>query len=411
MSHELIREMSGRLNRSGQEIEKALHAFGSAVNDRLNSEGQAELAGLGQLVQEGGRRSFRASPALASAVNYRWEATGESVSAPAQPVSPIQPEGAVAEEEPKPIRKVSWAPLAGVDPTAPSDLPAAEPPQPQGEPERAPGAESAQPSAREAAAHAEFKPSPAAALDPVSPLVDDLTFETLHPTFPGGASADAPPATSPAAEDLSSAAIPAAASASGTPRSKPAPRGPRPRGGSAPRRADEPGPSRTGLLIGGASIVVLAVIAWIAFGLLGRDGSPASPVSTSVPAITPADSGQVAGATDPGAGLVPADSAATVPVGEGSTPEPVPPSTFDITSSGYTLMVGSSTSLTGATREMAGFRSLGLPVALLSYEDADGELRHRIAVGQFASIPAADSARAAMAARLPAGTWVRRIRR
>ncbi len=419
MNQELIRVMSEKLNRSGQDMEKALRAFGSAVNDRLKSEGHAELAGLGRLTQEGAQRSFEPTQELAAAVNYRWEVVSR-VTQSEEAIPTTQSEEDMAEEDPEPMRKASWTPLGEVDPTTMSDLSSKNPALPVS-PD--PASERKEIGSPDTTDSAEF--------DPVSPLVDDLTFETLHSTFAAGSAALA--SSGGTDTGASEPSTPIAPPPPGSSSSPPAPasdqRPPKPSGQPrAPRRGTgSAGASRNPLLIGFGALAVLAIVVWIGSNIVGDGTEPTLSGATPTGIAAPADSGLVDGsaaqepsesieeaaagstATTPGGVTTPGGTTASVP--PNPDPPQTTPTTFGISSSGYTLMVGSSTDLVRATADMTRFDALGHPVALLSYEDADGNLRHRIAVGQFASISEADSARQSLAGDLPSGTWVRRIRR
>ena len=75
---------------------------------------------------------------------------------------------------------------------------------------------------------------------------------------------------------------------------------------------------------------------------------------------------------------------------------------------GYTLITGSSLTQENAQTSIEAFRSLGLPVGVLSYQ-SEGVTRYRMGVGVFPTAALADSARQAMNSDLPSGTWVLRI--
>ena len=497
MSDDLIQEMSSRLGRTAPEVEKAFAAFASAVQDRVRSDGEANLAGLGVIRREAGGARFEASAALSQAVNYRWLSPGAPVaSASGRPEAKLSVVPPMADAEPKPmageqdsepakgqiespgldvdieppdlaptpgtdtsaprsvdlspelleeppmpddqkpIRKVSWAPIGEVDPTdltssptppapkAATSKPAAKPATPPAKPATpatktaAPAAKPTPPAPKTAAPAAKFAPKPAdpaqarpassrppseAFMPPVAPpmppaagpppppirsedaLVDDLTYESLHqqPEAPGSAAVAA------------GAAVRSSKAGSRRPPSS--------------RRSGQTEASSRKPLFIVLGLVALVAIGWILVNQFGGGSDSADP----------AVAGTEATSTNPAEGpenpeVDPAEET-TDPGTETSQPAPpVAPATansIDPNSSGYTLIVGSSLSRSGAETEMNRFRNLGHPVALLSYPDGDGQTRHRIAVGEFATANAADSARRAMASRLPDGTWVRRIRR
>lgn len=82
---------------------------------------------------------------------------------------------------------------------------------------------------------------------------------------------------------------------------------------------------------------------------------------------------------------------------------------FDTTRAGFTLITASTTSADEARRGAESVRSFGHPVAVLAYNESR-TTRFRVGLGVFPSLAAADSARLALADRLPTGTWIRRIR-
>ncbi|MFT4605689.1 MAG: hypothetical protein ACI9W4_002433 [Rhodothermales bacterium] len=437
MSDDLIHEMSTRLGRTGPEVEKAFAAFASALQDRVRSDGQANLAGLGIIRKEPGGPRFEPSDALHQAVNYRWLSAGSPIasaperpaaSAPERPaamLSVVPPAESAApdpisvdlspellEEPPmpddqKPIRKVSWAPLDQVDPTDLSGLPKA--PAPKKVAGSAPIA--AVPTASAPVPVSPVPPPPMEAfMPPVPPvetrspppppsgapedsLVDDLTYESLYQKT---SSAEAPAAV--AAGAVGTAAV------SGRPAS---------RRSGPPRRSGSANASNRKPLFIIFGVLAIVLVGWILINQFGGESVTPDPAIAETETAA-ADPGGEAG--DPEA--APA-GASTNPSGTADEQSPQPSTTagasstssIDPLSSGYTLMVGSSLNLSGAEADMNRFRSLGHPVALLSYPDGDGQTRHRIAVGEFATAGEADSARRAMADRLPEGTWVRRIRR
>lgn len=437
MTDDLIQEMSKKLGRSEAEVEKAFIAFASAVEDRLRSEGEVNLAGLGTLQRkEGDSTRFEASNALDQAVNFRWLGAGTPVTSDRPPsdagktvsVAPPSASGTVPpdllEDPPmpddhKPIRKVSWAPIGAVDPTdlgapdkvAPEPAKAASPPAPQ-QPARA-ASPPPQPPAR-AMTPPPKSPAPVLPPTPAPPQVDpaldlsapdeDLTYENLHKTTSGIAPKPGPSAaqrTAPAAQ---------AARAQRRPRTSAA-------------RASETGAGNRRALLGVLAllaVVVIAAVLWQQFGVTSAGDDPAATAQTETPAGVEGEAANP-GSEDPGQPAANGDTSgetgdtsggdsATQPPSE--TPPPAASaSAIDPASDGYTLIVGSSLSRASANSAMARYANLGHPVAVLSYPDGDGNTRHRIAVGEFDSADDADSARRAMASRLPDGTWVRRIRR
>lgn len=497
MSDDLITEMSTRLGRTAPEVEKAFVAFASAVQDRIQSEGEVNLAGLGMISRKPGGTHFEPSDALSQAVNYRWLGAGAPIASasgrPASKLSVVPPaevdESVLLEtpagldtspesesdastpitvdlspellEEPpmpddqKPIRKVSWAPIDEVDPTdlagtaagsvqsgpsstRPKAMPPPPDPTPQPKPQPAatpapppapgtrpapaakapstgPDQVAATPSPRPPAPPATPAPTPPAppaeafmppaagtgSPPPTSPggpadaLVEDLTYESLHqnPVASGGT------------------AVGGAAAAVGAASGRPPQAGSR-RAPSSRRAGSGEAPNRKPLLM---VIGLLAIVA-VGWFLINQFGGSSESTDPAVAQTENAEENPATAAGDPAADPAgtsgSAEATSGTPTSQPAAPAVTPPATsIDPNSSGYTLIVGSSLSRSGAETEMNRFRNLGHPVALLSYPDGDGQTRHRIAVGEFDSADAADSARRAMASRLPNGTWVRRIRR
>jgi hypothetical protein len=176
------------------------------------------------------------------------------------------------------------------------------------------------------------------------------------------------------------------------------------------------------LVVAGAAVVIALL----------RGGGPAEPASRPVlqdtssvglTAATPADTSAQAildtvASGAPSGGIAEPVSGTTA---EASRPAPPPAEDptrrapgvaqqdFDTSTSGYTLVVASTLVESDAISGIQRYRQLGLPAAVLAYED-DGDVRYRLAVGLYESAAAADRARQEMADRLPTGTWVRRIR-
>lgn len=386
MSNDLIKEMSARLGRSDQEVQKALSAFASAVNDRLQADGEANLAGLGTLRKIGDTFRFEPGDALNQAINYRWTGPGKDIAA-GGPLA--RDAGAPGDHPPltgaedKPLRKVAWAPI---DPTDVGGPPKREEPQRQTPPPPPVPAPPPPASDVETSAAAEGP-------DDVSAMVDDLTYESMHQA------ADAPP-----------------------PARKPA----RP---PSSRRQDQADARKPLLIALGIALILVAAF-------LGYRQLSGGDAETSVPTVAETTDPAVAETSDPPAGgEATTDSLGqaagqTPPAGEGETagqeaPEqtdsetgrPASPDTapaqsggtLDPNSDGYTLVVGSTTSMSGARQALQRYASMDMPTGILSYPDSDGQTRHRIAVGEFATAQAADQARQRLSG-LPEGTWVRRIR-
>ncbi|MFT5143767.1 MAG: hypothetical protein ACI80V_000010 [Rhodothermales bacterium] len=436
MKNQLVQELSQRLDRTGPEVEKALKAFVAAVSDKVQAEGFANLAGLGTLRQGDGGLDFEPSRALQQAVNYRWLSEDDSVAL----ASPNDLETDMSDDAP--IRKVSWAPIDGADPTDLTGIPTApiSPPaplpRPRAEPARAsapapiapapaprpaiapsaPAPKAAAPAPPPAVAPPAQGPPPVVAPPPPPPPalpnpVDpgpyapvsseaDFTYESLHSQLaPGsdhaarvaGAFADSPSST---AYDDALAGAMAAAAPAGVRKDRNASR-------------DRISGSRRPILLGLAAIALIVVSIFVIrnWGSGTTDDVPPGESTAGQEAVQPETT------PDPEeGGTTTAVQPTSQPVDSVRTPSGTPAS-IDLTSSGYTLVVGSSASLAGARAAMNRHANLGHPVGLLSYPDADGQLRHRIGVGEFATSQEADAVRRSLANKLPEGTWVRRIRR
>ena len=419
MKNDLVKERSERLGRSGPEVEKALSAFAAAVNDRLQSDGEANLAGLGTLRKIGESYTFDPSDALAQAVNYRWMAPDGPVAA-ASDGGPGSAGPALTGPEDKPLRKAKWAPIDPTDVGAPArdtPSPAAPPRKPSAPVPAAPDRSHGSPAPAAGAARTQSPPKapvpapappptsgippvhPTEVYDPVAPLVEDLTFETLHQTLAAAEQEDSPtkaPAASPA--DPPSSARP-------------------PRRRSATARA-QPAGNRNLLIVAAAVVILLvAAVAWMQLGGSADPGDPEDPAVTENQTTPPAtDSGEgTTGAESENTGETDgATEGGTETEGGGETespePAPAPSGDLDLNSDGYTLIVGSTTDLAAAQRSLDRFRSMGQPVGILSYPDGTGQMRHRIAVGEFSTSDAAGQARETLN-NLPQDTWVTRIRR
>ncbi len=100
-----------------------------------------------------------------------------------------------------------------------------------------------------------------------------------------------------------------------------------------------------------------------------------------------------------------------------ATPSPAPPadiagefvSIFTRQTSGYTLVVGRSSSHLDADNRIRRYSSLGLPLAILEYED-NGITYFRLLVGRYDTIDDAQQTMQNLGSQLPGGTWIRRIR-
>ncbi len=141
----------------------------------------------------------------------------------------------------------------------------------------------------------------------------------------------------------------------------------------------------------------------------GADAAAAVPDSTELGA----DSlGAAAVAARPTVADLPVATEPAPPPASRPDTRPAPqPSTgdFDTSAAGFTLITASTTRAADASAEAAIVSGLGHPVAVLAYAEG-GRTRYRVGVGRFPTIRAADSVRTALSDRLPAETWVRRIR-
>jgi len=84
-------------------------------------------------------------------------------------------------------------------------------------------------------------------------------------------------------------------------------------------------------------------------------------------------------------------------------------SNFTRQTSGYTLVVGRSSSLERADNQIKTYSSLGVPLAIVEYED-NGITLFRLAVGRYDTVDEAQQGIQNLGSQLPGGTWIRRIR-
>lgn len=186
---------------------------------------------------------------------------------------------------------------------------------------------------------------------------------------------------------------------------------------TSPRR-----PDRRSWVVPVIAVAVVIVAAVIGV-LLTRERVPEqvaeAPTGTqtgTLPTVLPADSSQASDSTGI-AGMISPDSAvvdSTVPRPPIDQPEAEPAAAtrqqdFDLSTEGYTLIVGSTLVESDALNSIQKYRRLGLPAAILAYESG-GTTRYRLAVGLYESAARADQARQDLTDSLPDGTWVRRIR-
>lgn len=164
----------------------------------------------------------------------------------------------------------------------------------------------------------------------------------------------------------------------------------------------------TGQLIGlVASIVLLIGLVWfvLSSGLFPGSGSQPEPA----PASTPADTAVTATAADtarpsPGAS---SDTAR----GETAPSSPTPP-TIDRATGGWAIVVASRTRPAQAKAVLSTYRqrfqSEGIPVDILTGE-SNGQLRYRVAIGQYPSQEAAQTALQQLQGRVPDDAWTLQI--
>jgi len=171
-----------------------------------------------------------------------------------------------------------------------------------------------------------------------------------------------------------------------------------------PESSDEP---TTVQLVGlAASIVLLVGLIWFVLGTQGIIPGPGA-LFQGAPSPTPPSTDTVA--TSPSS-----DTAAAAPETAPDTaaiePDPVAPTppTIDRATGGWTIVVASRTRPGQAEAVLSTYRQRfqgeGLPVDILTGE-ANGQLRYRVAVGQYATQEAAQSALQQLQGRVPSDAW------
>jgi nucleoid DNA-binding protein len=362
----LAREIAAETGATAAEITPRIEGFARAVKEHLRETGSVLLPGIGRLTGRPGRVAFRAETFFTEAVDWdRPVGPAATVPAEAEEASPeianpwVVPDDAERHEErgtgpeSEPVPGEPWEPSEAY---------------PEFAPPRAP------------------KPYPGEPAGLVAEPSDDL-----RPPMP--------PAPAPSGSARGSHPV------------------------SRRSRRMPPLPLVIAVLVVAGAAVVIALL---------RGGGPAEPASRPVlqdtssvglTAATPADTSAQA-ILDTVASGVPSGGIAEPVSGttaEASRPAPPPAEDptrrapgvaqqdFDTSTSGYTLVVASTLVESDAISGIQRYRQLGLPAAVLAYED-DGDVRYRLAVGLYESAAAADRARQEMADRLPTGTWVRRIR-
>lgn len=371
----LARSVAVSTGAGQDEIDARISGYAGAIASHLADTGSVLIPGIGQLSGSPGAVSFRPEPLFEEAVDWdRPAASGQPTVPSPPPADPGLPEWANGPED------------RGLPDRTPAETESVEPPEPE---ETAPAGEDTS-----------GADQPTGAPVPVA--------EEPEPTVDDGVTTP-PVATEPEPEDAGAPA--------------PAPEAPAPER----RPVDTPSARRSSPvrpLLAGAAVIVIAVVAIVllrpgsepapeptftaeetplppdTLAVAAQTGSDTTTTSTTGPAVAP-DS--VESDSPPEASPEPATVAPPLP-------DPVAPAgqAFDTTAPGYTLIVGSTTSEDEALATMRRFDELGLPLAVLAYQE-DGATRYRLAVGQYASAAEADQARQTLAERLPAGTWVRRI--
>ncbi|ARA92641.1 hypothetical protein AWN76_005310 [Rhodothermaceae bacterium RA] len=209
----------------------------------------------------------------------------------------------------------------------------------------------------------------------------------------------------------------------------------------ADRRDREPSRPLLPWILGGATVVILAALAWFwLIPALSGDGSPdpgaASPPITREEPVPPPSTtemptedgqqptengeqptGPDEAPPDPGPATTgPSQAGATSPATAAATPPTstdAPATAIDRNAGVWTLVVASWTIRERAEQEMQRYanrlRAQGYPVDLLT-ETSGGVTRYRVAVGAFPDQNAAAQARERLGDAIPADTWILRVR-
>jgi hypothetical protein len=171
-----------------------------------------------------------------------------------------------------------------------------------------------------------------------------------------------------------------------------------------PESSDEP---TTGQLVGlAASIVLLVGLIWFVLGTQGIIPGPGA-LFQGAPSPTPPSTDTVATSPSSDTAAAAPETAPDTAAIEPDTVAPTPPS-IDRATGGWTIVVASRTRPGQAEAVLSTYRQRfqgeGLPVDILTGE-ANGQLRYRVAVGQYATQEAAQSALQQLQGRVPSDAW------
>ena len=429
MHASLIEQLATRLGISPDEAERALRSFVNHLLEQINSEGEAEVPGLGVFKRDGETLAFVPSPALEIAANYRFagmpilpvspepappeEDTLQEkpqIEVPAEEETVAQPEGSIAKEE---TEEGQSADLFSAETheetieteeeiwTAPqddSDHPLGPLPEPSFEEadfdlledEKKEGVASER---LENEAFQDVSPEELPKDD--TSLFNIINVPEATPTEPGLPDTTATPPQEPPESGEESVASP-------TPDKEPmpSPKAPR-RPPAAPhrrRQASDSEPKR--LIYVALGIIAILAGAFFAYQML-KPGAP-EPVPPPLTTTSPSeDTTQAATLPPPDTTQAPAEA----------QPE-VPPQRslggIDRSAGGWTVIVASETSREAAEEAAQPYLDLGLPVDVLRGVSG-GVTRYRVGVGQFASQAEAEAAIERLRDRLPPGAWPLRI--
>jgi nucleoid DNA-binding protein len=359
----LAREVAAEIGATQAEISPRIEGFARAVREHLRETGSVLLPGIGRLTGRPGRVAFRAETFFTEAVDWDRQAgppatvPTEAEEAGPEIVNPwVVPDDAERDEvrgggpEPEPLPDEPWEPSEAYPEFAPPRAPRPEPVERVAESGDGPRRPMPPAPAPSVAARRSRPVARRSRRMPPLPLVIAVLV-------------------------VAGAAVVIALL----------------RGGGPPETASRPAPQDTSSV--GLTAATPADTSALVFADTVTSGAPSGGLAEPV-------TGTTAEASRP----------APPPAEEAIRPAPaVAQQDFDTSTAGYTLVVASTVVESDALAGIQRYRQLGLPAAVLAYED-DGSVRYRLAVGLYESAAAADRARKEMADRLPAGTWVRRIR-
>lgn len=351
----LSEQLADELGCSPDDAQRMLHDVLEDVEQRAQDGESVSIPGLGTFSTDEGTLQFTPDPALQKAVNYRNNHLGPLTVSGASP-------RASSDQTPPPA-----PPAETVSDASPDDVAAPDPEAMDDEPE--PDVISG-----------EEVPGEPESVDDEPESVEEPMPETE----------DVPDLSADWAEEFSERA-------EDSPDRRPS---------GARSSSDRPS---TGQLVGLVVSIVL-LIGLIGFVLSSQGLLPGSSSQPeAAPASTPTDTAAAVAAADTArpSSDVPSDTA----TGEATGP-PSTPATIDRATGGWSIVVASRTRPGQAKAVLSTYRQRfqgeGIPVDILTGESG-GQLRYRVAVGQYPSQEAAETALQQLQGRVPDDAWTLQI--